>query len=359
MSRVANCPTQPSLPSAVRRTLLMSPVLFAGVSTLAQAAPSSSNKPAPLPVGQTPLQVYGNLDTLEFAPVLLAGATREAGRIEIKRGGILSLYDQKSDLPNLKAKGRSHAATNSETQALRYSIANPDLRIIFTVSEGVYRIVARRSAGINTLADLRGKRIGTMPRTSSAYYLHRCLASAGVSDEEVTVVPFVSGTDKPLAMMKEALLKHEIDAVTIWEPQMQRCADALGADAVSFFNAADYREQFSLMSTQANLNDPILRPRIVSLVQSLVIASEQIRRDPQPARKLVADATRQDINVIERAWPHNTYPGTLLGNLLDTMVEEDVWVAKETGRAPRSRSQLAPLIDDSILNEALRTQWLL
>lgn len=346
---------QPSLQFAVRRALLISPVLVAGASAVAQPASSSANKPEPLSPGQTPLQVYGNLDTLEFAPVLLAGATREAGRIEIKRGGILSLYDQMSDLPNLKAKGHSHAATNSETQALRYSVAHPDLRIIFTVSEGVYRIVARRSAGINTLSDLRGKRIGTMPRTSSAYYLHRCLASAGVSDGEVTVVPFVSGTDRPLSMMKESLLKHEIDAVTIWEPEMQRCADALGADAVSFFNAADYREQFSLMSKQAYLNDPVLRPRIVSLVKSLVIASEQIRRNPQPAWKLVANATRQDINIIERSWPHNTYPGTLLGNLLDTMVEEDIWVARETGRAPRSRSQLAPLVDYSILDEALRT----
>lgn len=303
---------------------------------------------------QTPLQVFGNLDTLEFAPVLLAGATREAGRIEIKHGGILSLYGQLSDLPNLKTQGLSHAATNSETQALRYSIANPDLRIIFTVSEGVYRIVARRSAGINTLADLRGKRIGTMPGTSSAYYLQRCLAGAGVSDEEVTIVPFVSGTDRPLATMKEALLKHEIDALTIWEPQMQRCVDALGADAVSFFDAADYREQFSLMSTQAYLDDPVLRPRIVSLVKSLIIASEQIRRDPRQAWQLVANATRQDIKIIERAWPHHTYPGTLLGSLLDTMVEEDVWVARETGRAPRSYSQLAPLVDYSVLDEALQ-----
>jgi len=328
--------------------------LGAALSGCATAQGTGAHAGPPLP-GQAPLQVFGNLDTLEFAPVLLAAATREAGRVEVKHGGILSLYGQQSDLPNLKTSGRSHVATNSETQALRYSVANPDLRIIFTVSEGVYRIVARRSAGIHTLADLRGKRIGTMPRTSSAYYLHRTLANAGVGDKEVTIVPFVSGTQRPLAMLKQALLQREIDAVTIWEPEMQRCADALGADAVSFFDPADYREQFSLMSTQANLNDPLLRPRIVAFVRSLVIASEQIRRDPRETWKLVAKATRLDEKIIERAWPHNTYPGTLLGNLLDTMVEEDIWVARETGRAPRSRSQLAPLVDYSVLDEALRT----
>src|SRR5690606_27879447 len=162
-----------------RRQMLGRDATLNGGAT-AQRAGTGAESP---PSGHAPLQVFGNLDTLELAPVLLAGATREAGRIDIKHGGILSLYGQLSDLPNLKAQGRSHAATNSETQALRYSIANPDLRIIFTVSEGVYRIVARRSAGINTLADLRGKRIGTMPGTSSAYYLHRCLASATVRDE--------------------------------------------------------------------------------------------------------------------------------------------------------------------------------
>ena len=135
---------------------------------------------------------------------------------------------------------------------------------------------------------------------------------------------------------------------------MQRCADALGADGVSFFNAADYREQFSLMTTDAYLADPLLRPRIVSLVKSIIIASEQIRRDPRDAIPLVARATKLDAKIIERAWPHNTYPGTLLGNLLDTMVEEEVWVARETGRAPRNRSQLAPLVDYSVLEEALR-----
>lgn len=315
---------------------------------LAQRGTAPASDPAAL-------RVYGNLDTLEFAPVLLAAERRDAGgKLVIAQGGILSLYGKDGDLPNLKAEGRSHVATNSETQGLRYSLANPDLRIIFTVAEGVYRIVGRRSAGINTLADLRGKRIGTMPRTSSAYYLSRMLATAGVGEKDVTVVPFVSGTSKPLTAMRQALLAGEIDAVTIWEPEMQRCKDALGADAVEFFDAASYREQFSLYSTQANLADPALRPKIVAFVKSLIVASERLRRDPREAWPLVARAARLDAQSVERSWPHHTYPGTLLGNLLDVLVEEEVWVARETGRAPRGRGQLATLIDASVLEEALR-----
>ena len=45
--------------------------------------------------------------------------------------------------------------------------------------------------------------------------------------------------------------------------------------------------------------------------------------------------------------------GALVPDLLDVLVEEDVWVAKEKGRPPRSREALARLIDASVLKEAL------
>lgn len=302
------------------------------------------------------LRVYGNLSTLELAPVLLACQRLHAGKTVLQQGGILSLYAKDGDLPNLRAQGRSHVATNSETQGLRYSLENPGLRIIFTVAEGVYRIVARRSAGIQTLADLRGKRIGTMPKTSSAYYLAQMLKSAGVAEKDVSIVPFVAGGAMPLTRLPQALLQKEIDAVTIWEPEMQRAKDVLAADAVEFFDAAGYREQFSLYSTAANLADAVLRPKIVAFVKSLIVASERIRRDPREIWPLVAQAARIDVQSVERSWPHHTYPGTLLGNLLDVLVEEEVWVAQETGRAPRGREALKNLIDASVLDEALRVR---
>jgi hypothetical protein len=36
------------------------------------------------------------------------------------------------------------------------------------------------------------------------------------------------------------------------------------------------------------------------------------------------------------------------------MVAEDVFVAKERNRTPRTRAELAKLIDDSVLRDALR-----
>lgn len=301
-----------------------------------------------------PLRVYGNLSTLELAPVLLAASRISPAPLRVEQGGITSLYGQAGDLPNLVARGTSDLATNSETQALRYSVAHPDLRLILTVSEGLYRIVARRSAGITKLADLRGKRVGTMPRTSSAFYLDRALRSVGLTQSDVKIVPFVAGSAVPLSKMSEAFRKGELDAATIWEPEMQRAQDALGADAIEFQDPHGYREQFSLFSTEAKLRDPLLRPGIVAFVRAIADACAAIRRDPREAQALVAGATRQDVRIIERSWRHHTYPAALAPNLLDLLVEEEVWVAAETGRTPRGRHELVALIDSSVLQEALR-----
>lgn len=299
------------------------------------------------------LRVYGNLSTLELAPVLLAASKVDEGEVILKQGGILSLYgEEDASLPNLRAHGISHVATNSETQGLRYSFDHPDLRIIFTVAEGLYRIVARRSAGIVKLADLRGKRIGTMPRTSSAFYLDQMLKRVGLSDEDVVVVPFVAGSSKPLKEMRNALINGDIDAVTIWEPEMQRCQEALGGDDIEFFEASGYREQFCLYSTQSCLSDPFWRSRIVAFVKALVVASQELRRQPDKAQSLVAQAAGFDLQTVVRSWCHHAYPGTLLPNLLNLLIEQEPWVARETGRTVREPGRLAQLIDASILEEA-------
>jgi NitT/TauT family transport system substrate-binding protein len=288
------------------------------------------------PGAQAQLRVFGNASTIELAPVLLAA--RELS-LTVTNGGIPDLFDADA----------ADVATNAETQALRQSVDHPDLRVILTVSEGFYRVVARRSAGVRELKDLRGKRIATAPNTSSAYYLAKTLASVGLTPADVTIVPIT-----PLSAMPAALANREIDALTIWEPEIERAADAVGADAIEFQDRRVYRELFNLNTTAAALADPAKRRAIVALVGAVVRASARIRERPEEAWPAVAAATGFDAALIERVWHHEGYPGKLVPDLLDVMVEEDVFVAKERNRIPRPRAELAKLIDDSVLRDALR-----
>ena len=98
------------------------------------------------------------MTTIESAPVFVAERDAHDVRMELRAGGIPLLLE-----------GGVDAATNSETQALLRSVDRPDLRIVMTVAECAYRLVARRAAGIAKPADLRGKKVGTPANTSSQF----------------------------------------------------------------------------------------------------------------------------------------------------------------------------------------------
>ena len=299
------------------------------------------------------LRIYGNLSLLEMAPVLLAAEQFYAGKTIVEHGSVMALWGKTSDLASLNSAGQADVATNSETQALRASVDNPDLRFIFTVAECPYRIVARRSAGISRLADLRGKRVATQLQSSAAYFLDSMLRTAGLTAEDVISVPFMAHTETPLSLVPEALRAGTIDAVALWEPQPQRAKVALGADAIEFYDPVVYTEKFNLCTTQANLDNPALRRRIVAFVRALITAAQRLKNDPQAGWRLVAKIAELDIDTVSSAWPRFNYPGTLATDLLDVFERQEVWIAKIQGRAPRTREALSNLIDASVLREAL------
>jgi sulfonate transport system substrate-binding protein len=298
------------------------------------------------------LRIYGNLSLLETAPVLLAAGELHGQECILEHGSVMSLWGRSSDLASLGSAGRSHIATNSETQALRASVDQPDLRFIFTVAECPYRIVARRSAGIGSLRDLRAKRIGTQIHSSAAYFLDCMLRTVHLTPDDVISVPFMAKTAAPLTALPEALRTGEIDAVALWEPQVQRAKLAIGDDAIEFRDPAIYTEKFNLCTRKANLEEPALRKRIVAFVRALIVATQRLKADPETGVSLVARTAGLDADTVRGAWPSLDYPGTLASDLLDVFERQEGWLARIERREPRTRDALAALIDDSVLREA-------
>lgn len=298
------------------------------------------------------LRVYLNLSLLEIAPVLLAANGIYKGKTRVEHGGVMSLWGKANDLPSLDARGMSHVSGNSETQVLRSSYANPDLRIILTLAECPYRLIARRSAGVSQLIDFEGKRVGVMPNSSAAYFVDRMLRSVGLSQTSVTAVPFMAKTQAPLSLMPHALASGEVDAVAVWEPYAQACKLAAGDDTIEFCDSALYRECFNLCTRAANLQDPALRPLIVDFVRAVLAATRELKRGSDRAQALVARYSERDVNIVKNAWPYLAFPAAIPDDLVDVLLPAEVWVARETDRAPRGREALAALIDRSVLREA-------
>jgi NitT/TauT family transport system substrate-binding protein len=308
---------------------------------------------SPSPAFPATLRVYGNLSLLEMAPALLAAESFYPGKSALKHGSVMALWGQSSDLASLGSAGEADVATNSETQALRASVQHPDLRFIFTVAECPYRIVARRSAGIAQLADLRGRRVATQPESSAAYFLERMLGTAGLEAADVVTVPYMAHTAAPLTLVPEALARGDLDAVALWEPQVERAKRLLGADAIEFSDARLYTEKFNLCTKQAHLDNPEMRARITGFVRSVAAAARQLRREPETGWRLVTRVSGLDLETVRSAWPRFNYPGTLAADLLDVFAAQEPWIARMQKRAARPREALARLIDGSIVREAL------
>lgn len=326
----------------MNRKFVMTSALLA-VALLASAC----KRPEP-PAPETtlpPLRLHGFLESLEIAPVLLAVEDHYKHPITLHRGGIANLVGKVT--ANYGEPGNADIATNAETQLLRFSVANPELRVLMTVTEGNYRIVARRSAGIQKLADLKGKRIGTMSNTSAAYFLDLMLGSVQLKAADATILG-----DIDLPQLSNALVEGRIDALAMWSPETEEAELALGADAVAFTGEGIYREIFSINTTKQALEDPARRAAIKEFLKSLVVANQALAGDSAPAQQLViARMSEYPAAVVTASWPHHRYLAGKVPDLLDVMVEEEKWLARIDGRPPRDRDTLATLIDYSLLEE--------
>lgn len=325
----------PASVSATRRALLLSSglLLLPGFASRALAAQ------AELPV----LNFRGGM-WIELSPVIAAAKRFYPGEFNIGTGGVASL-----------TTGEANIATNAETQLLRETVKNPSIRTIMTVTESFYRIVGMRSRGINSLADLKGKRVIVPARTSAGYFLVAMLESVGLQESDVTLVPFPRGADTRTAMdeMSEVVKRGEADAVAIWEPEAEDAIHDFGDDAIVFQDKKVYREIFNLYTTTAMLEDPVQRNAIVTFVRAVIDATAALKADPEPYWPDVEAVIGYPVSDISASWGEMDFPIHIVPDLLDVMVKEEVWVAQELQRTPRTREELAQFVDYSVLEEAL------
>ncbi|HEX6992726.1 MAG TPA: ABC transporter substrate-binding protein [Gammaproteobacteria bacterium] len=319
---------------------------FALVVSLTGAPSDAGAQPGAAPAAEAslaPISVSGAY-WIELSPVVVAAGSFYPEPIGVGEGGITRITAGEVDL-----------ATNAETQLLRESVAHPDLRIIMTVTESFYRLVGRRSAGIGTLADLRGKRVMVPRRTSANYFLVAMLGTVGLTEDDVELValPRAADVKASLDLMSDALLRGEADVISIWEPEPEDAIRALGDDAIVFQDRSVYREVFNLHATASALADPAKRRSIVAFVRAVADATAALQDDPERYWPQISSVIGYSEAQIADGWPEMAFPVEIVPDMLDVLAAEEVWVAKELDREPRSRAELSRLVDRSVVEEAL------
>lgn len=343
----------------MKKLTFVAALLLAGCNTSADQLETETPTNAPdlgaifnpLPESEVALRFHGFRESFEIAPILLAADQFFEPGISLKRGGIPNLVGA-PPLPIYGDEGWADIASHAETQLLRYSVENPNIRAIMTVTEGDYGIIARRSSGIANLSDLRGKKIATLPYTSAGYFLGLMLAKEGMTLDDVVIVD-----DLRLPLMGEAIANGDVDALAIWEPESEEGALALGDDLISFSGEGIYREIFNLNTTAENLAEPEMRATIKQFLKAVISAREAMNADPARAQQLVGQMSEHSAEQIAASWPHHTYLAGKVDDIVDVLVAEEIWLAGNNDRPARGRTELENLVDYSLYDEAM-AEWL-
>jgi ABC-type nitrate/sulfonate/bicarbonate transport system substrate-binding protein len=255
----------------------------------------------------------------------------------------------------------------AEVHVLHDAPQHPDLRVLATVVQFSYRIVADKRKNITKPSDLRGKRIGVVGNVTSEYFAYRYLRDvAGLNESEYTLVkagalcyslPCGNGT------YPQMLVTGQLDAFTAFEPTTTVGGMALGEENAIFFRDDSlYRKLNVLYTTQAKLDNSTSRAEIVGFLRALGKTHEVFTKEPEKIWPRVAKitATNNTTNpateeIMRTFWPLTKWDRELPVDMVDLMVEEDKWVAMDENlpREPMSREKIQSLIDDGPLKEAL------
>ena len=151
-------------------------------------------------------------------------------------------------------------------------------------------VVANTDKGISSIADLKGKTIAVSSGTSAEIILNLALASAGLTQDDVTLVEMDANG------MVSAMVSGGVDACATWSPSTMTIANALGDKALTLATNNDYVDQVtfpsSFITTEkfANENHDVL----VRFSRALLMAQDYRAANIEEVAKWVAKQCKAD-----------------------------------------------------------------
>lgn len=181
-------------------------------------------------------------------------------------------------------------------------------------------IVARKDAGILVAGDLKGKRIGFTPGTTSDFFLDSILTVIGLTRQAIHPVPL-----KP-EEMQAAIAEKKVDAVCTWNYQLTKIKRQLGPNGVLFYDPEIYTETFNFAAQQDFVRK---NPETVKrFLRALIKAENFVAQHPNEAQSIMSAATKTDLDLIREVWNAFNYRVILDNKLVITLEDETRWAMK-------------------------------
>ena len=247
----------------------------------------------------------------------------------------------------LMMQGRAQVATAAELAVTLASFKRNDLAIIGTTSTSSHQIklVGRASSGVRGAADIKGRRVAFVPASSSQYFLDTWVTFHGIDPKDMRKLPLEP--DK----MVDALSRHEVDALAIWEPHASKAIAALGTDATVLPNPRVYTQHFAIVTDRVQLQGR--GAEMSRLLQALMKAERFIAERPAEAAALLQARLQTDAATAAAQLREHDYRIRLDQSLISTMEEQARWAIREKLVEARQRPKsLLHTIEPALLRKA-------
>ena len=187
----------------------------------------------------------------------------------------------------------------------------------FTQSFRFVKIITRKDAGIKKGDDLRGKRVGANPGTSSHFFLAVFLLHNGLSMNDIKMVPLKT-VDLP-----DALKNNQVDAISVWQPYDRKAIRLLGDNALELPSSEIYRTTFNI-AVMKRFAEPHLET-MKRFLKAIDRAATFAIKNRQKAQGIIAASFNLDENQMPGVWNDFAFRLTLDQALLVSWDEIARW----------------------------------
>ncbi len=192
--------------------LMVSLLLVAMVAS----ACGGAKVPAQTPAAEAPRQVkklqVGYLNVMDDAQAMLAkdGGFYEKQGLDVE----LKLFSSGTDLIKAIIAGQLQAGVLGFTNAVSWADKGADLKVVGGAQMGYHSILVKKGSGIKTVADLKGKKVASQQKGSTADIVLNgvVLPQAGLTPKDVNMVY----VDPAVAV--QSLKAGQVDAAFVFEP---------------------------------------------------------------------------------------------------------------------------------------------
>jgi NitT/TauT family transport system substrate-binding protein len=216
--------------------------------------------------------------------------------------------------------GKADFAVAADTPIARAAVYRKPVVVVATICEieRAILIIARKDRGVSTAGDLRGKTIGVVAGSASEFYLHIYLTTSYIHPKSVRIV------DLAPEQAVHALLKGEVDAVSIWAPHTTVLQDKLGSNGVILHEPGLYNMSWNILCAKAlTQTDPEV---IARFLRTIFRAERMIAERPGEAQAITAKKCGMDIAAVEREWSNCDFTMHLDQTLILNLEDQSRWI---------------------------------